>query len=163
MGRLVRIAMLALALAGILGGTFGGMRHAAAANGYEQWVLSDDGRCLEFWDGYSYTLAGCLRADGYGVDGYYWSGTQWDFLFSAGNLSDGGTWLYYQGIYYYDMVGIGYVNGIYPTSYVSGGTVYQGIGDNPVANSFFLSMQTGSSGVWTAPDCIYTLGGICYY
>lgn len=163
MARLVRIAAVTLALAGILGGALGGTRHAAAANGYEQWVLSSDGRCLEFWDGYTYTLAGCLRADGYGVDGYYNSGGQWVYLFSAGSLSDGGTWLYYQGTYYYNTVSNGYVDGLYPTSATIGAPTWEGLTDNPVANSFVIAASTGSAGVWTAPDCIYVVGGICYY
>lgn len=161
MARLVRIAVVALALVGILSGV-GGTRHAAAGNGYEQWVVSDDGRCLEFWNGYDYVLAGCLRADGYGVDAYYKNGGQWVYLFSAGPLSDGGSWLYYQGIYYYDTVGNSYANNIYPTTATVGAPTWEGLTNNPVANSFILSMQAGA-GVWTAPDCIYNLTGICVY
>jgi hypothetical protein len=160
--RLARIAILALVLSAMMGGVLGGTRDAAAGNGYEQWVLDANGQCIRFWDGYSYTLAGCSRADG-GVDIYYASGGQWVYLSSSGYLSDGGTWFYYQGIYYYNTVSNGYVNGIYPTSYTSGGTTYEGLTNNPVANQFFIDASTGSGSVWTAPSCVYNLRGICYY
>jgi len=159
MERITRIAILALALAAILGGIVGNANEAAAANGYEQWVMDSEGRCLLFWDGYNYTLAGCPGSHG-GVDAYYWGGTQWVYLFSSGPLSDGGTWFYYQGITYYDTVSNTFVNGIYPTQATLGAATWEGLTNNAVANQFFIGART-DGGTWTTPTCIYTYQGIC--
>ena len=124
MGRITRIAILALALAAILGGTVGNANEAAAANGYEQWVLYPDG-CFYLWDGFAYILGACPRTDG-GFDFYAPSSGQWAYFGSTGYLSDGGFWVYYQGIYYYYLVNNGFVNGIYPTSSTFGAATCEG-------------------------------------
>ena len=101
MTKLVRMVILALSLLAILGGIVGDSRSAEAANGYEQWVGGFSDGCAYFWDGYVYTAVACPRTDGgfdFSVDG---GSGQWVYVYSAGFMSDGGVWLYYQGQYYY--------------------------------------------------------------
>src|SRR4029450_12144324 len=100
MTRVMRISMLALVVAAILGGIFRGTRVAEAGNGYEQLVEESGTGCLLYWDGYAYTWSACPRTDG-GFDWYLPSYGQWVFTFSTGWNSDGSVWLYYQGQYYF--------------------------------------------------------------
>ena len=156
MGRLTRIAVLALIITAVVGGALRGTKDAAA-NGQAQWVGYPDG-CYYLSDGYDFVLGACPRLDG-GFNYYAPSAGQWAYVGSFGYLSDGGTWVYYQGIYYYDTVS-GYVNGVYPTVATGGNMTWEGLTNNPVANQFFIGART-DGGTWTTPTCIYTYQGIC--
>lgn len=158
MARMLRVAVLAIAIAAVFGGLIGGTREAAAGNGYEQWVLGDDGQCGYYWDGYSYTLSGCIRADG-GYDFYLASYGQWVYTFSAGTMSDGTTWLYYQGLYYYDSVD----NGMYPTSATIGAPSWSGMTGNILIDQIMLDSNNAIIDTILAPNCIEVVGDTCYY
>ena len=171
-GQVFRAAALALVLVAIGGGLVVGPSTAAASNGYEQWVTGFSDGCSYFWDGYAYTAVACPRTDS-GFNYYIGSQGQWVYTLSAGFLSDGGTWLYYQGQYYYDTVSNGHVNGIYPTTSTLGGATHDGLtngGDTlgdpamfAVANQFNVDLITNSDNTHMAPTCIVIDGDICYY
>lgn len=157
MGRMLRVVVLAIAIAAVFGGIFSGSREAAAGNGYEQWVLGSDGQCGYYWDGYAYTMAGCARTDG-GYDFYVASYGQWVYSFSSGYLSDGTSWLYYQGQYYYDAP-----DSYYPTSITIGAPSYTGMTGNIVIDQILIDSNNAIIDNILAPDCIEVVGDTCYY
>ena len=164
-GRHLRVAVLTLLMALLMGGVAGvadGTSTAAASNGYEEWVDGFSDGCAYYWDGYAYTASACPRTDG-GFNFYTGSEGQWVYSYSAGFLSDGGVWLYYQGQYYYNTVSNGYVDGIYPTTSTIGGTTDGGrTYFDVVANQFNIDLIVGSNNTTLRPNCRWE-GDICYY
>jgi hypothetical protein len=107
-------------------------------------------------------MSGCIRADG-GYDFYVASYGQWVFTFSAGYLSDGGTWLYYQGQYYYNSVSNGYDAGLYPSSATIGAPTWGGLTDNVLVNQILIDSNDAIIENILAPNCIEVVGDVCYY
>lgn len=159
MGRFTRIAILALALAAVFGGLFGGSNQAEAANGYEQWTAGWSDGCLYYWDGFVYTIAACPSQIG-GLDIYVPNTGQWSYILTMGSLSDGGTWTYYDGVYYYDTA-TGYIDGVYQTEFTVGGTNYD-LTSNVVANQFLIDARLGSNDATLAQYCYEIYMDICY-
>jgi hypothetical protein len=153
---MIRTIALALTLVAIVSGLL--EEKAGASNGYEQWVLSDDGQCGLYWDGYAYTLAGCVRSDG-GYDVYLASYGQWVYTFSVGYLSDGSTWLYYQGQYYSDSP----ANGLYQSSMTIGAPSWSGLTGNILIDQILIDANNAMIDNILSPTCLETVGGVCYY
>jgi hypothetical protein len=159
---MARIAILALALTATLGGALGGANEAAAANGYEQWTGPYNDQCYYFWDGYDYASVACPRSDG-GYDFYFAGYGEWVYSFCAGFLNTGGVWLYYDGLYYYNTVSNGYVDGIYPTTATIGGATWSGLTDNVLINQIMIDSNNAIIDNILAPNCIEVVGNTCYY
>lgn len=157
MKKMARIAVLALALAAIMGGMLGSANGAAASTGYEQWMGGFSDGCYYFWDGYSYTSVACPQSDG--SYSFYFSGYgEWVYSFSAGYLADGSAWLYYNGQYYFDSPSYGA-----PTYAVIGGSTWDTITGNPVIDQIVINSNNRMIDTWLEPNCIEIVGNTCYY
>jgi hypothetical protein len=160
--RLMRIVVLAIALAAALGGIGGSGGPAEAATGYEQWVGPFNDGCYYHWDGYAYTMAGCPRADG-GFDFYVGDGYGgWAHWFSTGYLADGTFWTYYGGQFYYGHGTSISSSDFGTTDIVIGGYGGGGLTTNVAANDILIATNDVVIGNILAPNCVEIVAGVCY-
>ena len=156
MNRLTRVAILAVALAAILGSALGGANGAAAANGAGQWYGPNDKGCYFYYNGYAYTAAACPRTDG---NTYYYSLDQsgrWIQVATVGYASDGSLSIWYLGLEH---------DTLYPSSVTLGAPNYRFLTGNPVIDQIVIGYLNGTNTNTLKPDCVYVAhnGNTCYY
>jgi hypothetical protein len=159
MGRMLRVAVLGLAIAAVLSGLLGGAigtREVAAAAGYAQWLGPYGNGCYYYGDAYVATAAACPRTDG-GWDFYSPNGAGgWTLVASVGYASDGSMTLWYLGIEH---------DALYPSTAVVGPATNPTLTGNPVVDQILIGYVSATNSRTQAPECLYWThnGNTCVY
>jgi hypothetical protein len=157
---MLRVVVLAAAIAAIFGGLLGATREAAAGNGYEQWTGPSANGCYAYWDGLAYELQACPRSDG-AFDFYVPSNGAWAFGYTAGY--DAGRCFYVWNGYTYTVYAcpdsdVNFADWLAPMQN-SGGWTPTG---NALIDGMMVAFEDGILKTWTAPTCIEVVGNVCY-